>query len=85
LRDLIESAGFTSVQVDEVPVQTDYRDVDEYVRRSNEMGGMFSRAWSAAGEDERRAMTDEFRDAFAPFATDAGYALPGLSFCVRAA
>jgi SAM-dependent methyltransferase len=85
LRDLIESAGFTSVQVDEVPVQTDYRDVDEYVRRSNEMGGMFSRAWSAAGEDERRAMTDEFRDAFAPFATDAGYALPGLSLCVRAA
>jgi SAM-dependent methyltransferase len=84
LRALVESAGFTSVELDEVPVQTRYRDVDEYVRRSNEMGGMFSRAWSAAGDDERNAMTEEFRDVFEPFAADGGYALPGLALCVRA-
>ena len=84
LRTLVESAGFTDVEIDEVPVQTEYRDVDEYVRRSNEMGGMFSRAWSAANEDERRAMTAEFRDAFEPFSADGGYALPGLALCVGA-
>jgi len=84
LRSLVESAGFADVEIDEVAVQTEYRNVDEYIRRSNEMGGMFSRAWSAAGENERVAMTEEFRSAFEPFATDSGYALPGLAQCVRA-
>jgi SAM-dependent methyltransferase len=84
LRALVENAGFANVQMDNVPVHTDYRDVDEYIRRSNEMGGMFSRAWSAAPEDERLAMAQEFRNAFEPFATDGGYELPGLAICVLA-
>ena len=84
LRSLVESAGFTEDEIDQVPVETEYRDVDEYVRRSNEMGGMFSRAWAAAGEDEREAMTEEFRAAFDRFAADGGYALPGVALCVRA-
>ena len=54
LRALVEDAGFANVQIDDVPVHNDYRDVDEYVRRSNEMGGMFSRAWAAAPEDRAR-------------------------------
>jgi SAM-dependent methyltransferase len=81
---LMEDAGFENVQIDDVPVHNDYRDVDEYVRRSSEMGGMFSRAWSAAPEDDREAMTDELRDAFEPFEADGGYELPGLAICVLA-
>jgi SAM-dependent methyltransferase len=84
LRALVEDAGFADVQIDDVPVYNDYRDVDEYVRRSNEMGGMFSRAWTAAAEDQREAMTEELRDAFEPFAVDGGYQLPGLAICVLA-
>jgi SAM-dependent methyltransferase len=84
LRALVEGAGLANVQMDDVPVHNDYRDVDEYVRRSNEMGGMFSRAWTAASEDEREAMTEEFRDAFEPFAVEGGYELPGLAICVLA-
>src|SRR6185437_11647876 len=70
LRALVSAAGFADVQMEEVPVRNDYRDADEYVRRSSEMGGMFSRAWAAAPEDERKAMTEEIRDAFEPFAVD---------------
>lgn len=84
LRALVEAAGFTDVEIAEVPVQTEYRDVDDYIRRSNEMGGMFTRAWSAAGEDEREAMTEEFRAAFDPFAAESGYTLPGVALCIRA-
>jgi SAM-dependent methyltransferase len=84
LRALVEGAGFADVQTDEVPVRTDYRDADEYVRRSNEMGGMFSRAWAAASKDDREAMTEEIQEAFEPFAVDGGYGLPGLAICVRA-
>jgi SAM-dependent methyltransferase len=84
LRALVERAGFADVEMDEVPVVNDYRDVDEYVRRSTEMGGMFSRAWAGAPEDEREAMTEELRDAFLPFAVDGGYDLPGLAICALA-
>ena len=84
LRALVEGAGFANVRIDDVPVHNDYRDVDEYVGRSNEMGGMFSRAWTAASEDQREAMTEELRDAFEPFEVDGGYELPGLAICVLA-
>jgi hypothetical protein len=84
LRALVEEAGFANVQIVDVPVHNDYRDVDAYVRRSNEMGGMFSRAWAAAPEDRRKAMREELRDAFEPFAVDGGYELPGLAICVLA-
>jgi SAM-dependent methyltransferase len=84
LRALVDGAGFTDVEIDEVPVHNDYRDVDEFVHLSNETGGMFSRAWTAASEDEREAMAEEFRNAFEPFAVDGGYDLPGLAICVLA-
>ena len=84
LQALVEGAGFTDVQIADVAVQSDYPDVDEYVRRSAEMGGMFSRAWASAPEAEREAMTEEIRVAFEPFAVDGGYALPGVATCVLA-
>jgi SAM-dependent methyltransferase len=84
LRKMAEEAGFTSVRVEEVPVSHDYPSVEEYVRRAAEMGGMFSRAWAEAPEEERERMTDEFRDAFAPYVVDGRYELPGLALCVVA-
>jgi SAM-dependent methyltransferase len=81
---MLEDAGFESARMEDVAVSNDYADVDEYVRRSSEMGGMFSRAWAEAAEDERQAMKDELRDLFAPFTTDGGYELPGVALCVVA-
>jgi hypothetical protein len=84
LRRLVENAGFANVRMEDVPVHNDYPSVDEYVRRSSEMGGVFSRAWSEAPEEEQKLMKDEFREAFAPFAVDGRYKLPGVSLCVVA-
>jgi SAM-dependent methyltransferase len=84
LRQLVLDAGFTSVRLEDVPVRNPYASVDEYIRRSSEMGGMFTRAWSTASEGEQEEMKDELRDAFAPFAVDGGYELPGVSICVVA-
>jgi SAM-dependent methyltransferase len=81
LRDLVSGAGFTETRIEEVPVTNDYPSVEEYVRRSTEMGGMFSRAWAEAPEEERERMTDELRDAFAPYAFDGRYELPGVALC----
>jgi ubiquinone/menaquinone biosynthesis C-methylase UbiE len=84
LRRLVEDAGFDSVRMEDVPVHNNYPSVDEYVRRSSEMGGMFSKAWAEAPEEEQERMKDEFREAFAPFTVDGGYELPGVSLCVAA-
>jgi SAM-dependent methyltransferase len=84
LRRLVENAGFANVRTEEVPVRNDYPSVDEYVSRSSEMGGMFSRAWAAAPEEEQERLKGEFRTAFSPFAVDGGYELPGVSLCVVA-
>jgi ubiquinone/menaquinone biosynthesis C-methylase UbiE len=81
---MLESAGFAAWRMEEVPVRFAVPDVEEYIRRSSDTGGMFSKAWGAASEDEREAMTDELRDAFAAFATQNGYELPGVSLCVVA-
>jgi SAM-dependent methyltransferase len=84
LRRLVESAGFANVRMEDVPVRNHYPNVDEYVRRSSEVGGMFARAWAAAPEAEQERMKDELREAFAPFAAGDGYELPGVSLCVVA-
>ena len=84
LSQSVEHAGFATVRMENVPVHNDYPSVDEYVRRSSEMGGMFSRAWAEASEHEQEQMKDEFREAFEPFAVDDGYELPGISVCVVA-
>jgi SAM-dependent methyltransferase len=81
LRRLVEQAGFANVRIEEVPIQNQYPSVDEYIRRSSEMGGMFSKAWAAAPGEEQERLKDEFREAFAPFAVDGGYQLPGMSLC----
>jgi SAM-dependent methyltransferase len=84
LRPLLTEAGFTSFRFEDVPVLNRYASVDDYVTRAAEMGGMFSRAWSTASGGEQEEMKDELRDAFAPFAVDRGYELPGLSLCAVA-
>jgi SAM-dependent methyltransferase len=84
LRGLLETAGFANVRMEDVAVHNDYAGMDDYVLRSSEIGGMFSRAWAAAPEEEQERMKDEFREAFAPFAVDGGYRLPGVSLCVVA-
>jgi hypothetical protein len=48
------------------------------------MGGMFSRAWAEAPAEEQERLKDEFREAFAPFAADGSYKLPGVSLCAVA-
>ncbi len=84
LRGLVEAAGFSGLRLEEVAVETEYASVDEYVRRSSEMGGMFSRAWSAASDGEQEDLKDEIRDAFAPYAVHGGYVLPGVALCAVA-
>jgi SAM-dependent methyltransferase len=83
-RGLLEDAGFTSIRMEDVPVRFPNRDVDDYVQRSLETGGVFATVWNGTSEDEREAMKAELEKSFAPFAADGGYELPGVALCVVA-
>jgi SAM-dependent methyltransferase len=78
-RSLLEGAGFDEVAIEDVAVVFTWRDVDDYVQSAMDTGGMFATAFGGASEDEQQAMKDEFAAAFAPFATEEGYEVPGLA------
>jgi SAM-dependent methyltransferase len=79
VRSLLAVAGFTQVQIDDVPVLFVSSDIDEYVATARDTGGAFSTAWADASEAEREAIKDELAQAVAPFEVDGGYELPGLA------
>jgi len=81
---LLEGAGFSDVRMEDVPVRFIYRDTDDYVRRARDTGGEFSRVFREASEDEREAMKAQLEEAFAPFAVEGGYELPGVALAAVA-
>jgi SAM-dependent methyltransferase len=85
VRELVEGAGFAIEGLEDVPVLFHYENVDEYVVTARDTGGMFARAWGDASEEEREKVTAQLTEAFAPFAVDGGYELPGVALCAAAA
>jgi hypothetical protein len=83
-RCLLESAGFSGVRMEEVPVRFTYRGVDEYLRRASDTGGVFSKVFADANEDERAALKAELESRFAPFTVASGYEFPGVALAVVA-
>jgi ubiquinone/menaquinone biosynthesis C-methylase UbiE len=84
MRELLEGAGFSIERLEDVAIRFRYGNVEDYVASARDTGGTFARAWAAASEDERQALTAQLTEAFAPFAVDGGYELPGVAFCVVA-
>ena len=79
MRGLLQGAGFVVETVEDVPVLFEYPDIDAYLRRSVDTGGMFARAWNDAAADQRATITARIVDGFEPFAVDGGYELPGVA------
>jgi SAM-dependent methyltransferase len=79
LRALLEGAGFAVERIDEIPVLFTYDDVDDYVFRSNDTGGMFARIWGEVSDEEREAIRERLAERFAPFAVGGRYELPGVA------
>jgi SAM-dependent methyltransferase len=84
LRELLAGAGFSPRLIEDIPVRFEAESLDAYIAEARETGGLFARVWDAADEDERRAMTAELAEAFAPYEADGGYELPGLAVGVAA-
>jgi hypothetical protein len=77
-------SGVQSAVAIEALVSASFILISSKLRRSSAMGGMFSRAWTAALSNEREAMTEELREALEPFEVNGSYEFPGLALCVLA-
>jgi SAM-dependent methyltransferase len=84
LRRLVEEAGFTIERLEDVEARFSFRDVDDYVAVVRDTGGQFARAWAAASDADRLALTDELHRRFEPFRVLGGYAFTGVAACVLA-
>ena len=84
LRELLHGAGFSVQRVERVAVLFEFDDVDDYIVRTTDLGGMFSRIWGDASEEDRDAITARLAEDFAPFAVDGGYELPGVAVAAAA-
>ena len=84
LRELLQGAGFDVQRVERVSVRFEFDDVDDYIVRTTDLGGMFSRIWSDASKADRDAITARLAEDFAPFAADGGYDLPGVAVVATA-
>jgi ubiquinone/menaquinone biosynthesis C-methylase UbiE len=81
---LLDGAGFGSVRTEEVAVRFAFRDLDDYEQWVIDVAGPFAMVLRGLPEDEREVLRARLREAFVPFATDGGYALPGVALCAVA-
>jgi ubiquinone/menaquinone biosynthesis C-methylase UbiE len=83
-RRLLAGAGFTSVRVEDVPVNFEFRDIDDYERWVIEVSGPFAAVVRDLPEPERVTVKAQLAQAFAPFETEQGYRVPGVALCALA-
>jgi SAM-dependent methyltransferase len=83
-RALLEGAGFTDVRIEEIAVRFVFSDVDDYVRFAAETAGPFAMVIRGLSESERRTIETQLDEAFAPFAANGGYELPGVALAAVA-
>ena len=83
-RALLDGAGFTSVRTEPVPVRFDFPALEDYEQWVIDVAGQFAMVLRALPDDEREVLRERLREAFAPFAADGGYELPGVSLCAVA-
>jgi SAM-dependent methyltransferase len=81
-RGLLESAGFTAIRTEAVPVAFPFGDVDEYMSWAADVAGPFAMVIRELSDEEREAIRDQLAEAFAPFTAGEGYELPGV--CLNA-
>jgi ubiquinone/menaquinone biosynthesis C-methylase UbiE len=83
-RALLVGAGFTAVRTEEIPVRFAFRDADDYTTYATDTGGPAALVLRGLPEDERETLKTQLGAAFAAFAVDGGYEIPGVALCAAA-
>jgi ubiquinone/menaquinone biosynthesis C-methylase UbiE len=81
---LLEGAGFADVRTEEVAVQFETPDVDEYLSVVADTSGPLGLALRELSDSERAAVKADVEESFPRFAAEGGYEIPGLALCAVA-
>jgi ubiquinone/menaquinone biosynthesis C-methylase UbiE len=80
LAKTVETAGFASVDVEQIAVTVPFPDLDAYVAYITSMAGPLAQALAAASDDQLAAVRSTVAELAARFRhEDGGYGLPGLA------
>lgn len=78
-RALLEGAGFMAVRTEQLPTCLIGRDVDDYLQYTTDTAGPLALVLRKLSAGERDAVKVRLAEAFARFAADGGYELPGVA------
>lgn len=78
-RELLEGLGFSEVRIEEVPARFAFDDMDEYMSFIGDTAGPLAMAIRGLSEGERETIEAQLEEAFAPFAANGGFELPGVA------
>jgi ubiquinone/menaquinone biosynthesis C-methylase UbiE len=78
-RELLERTGFSDVRLEELPLIFRFSDIEEYLGFATDTAGPLALVLQGLSRKERAHVTADLVAAFPGFATNRGYALPGLA------
>jgi len=81
---LLRAAGFHDAAVEEVAVESHFRSWDDYVGVMLSLSTLMREALARLDDETRADVTEAARARLDRFATDGGYALPGVALVTRA-
>lgn len=81
---LLEQAGFSDVRTEEVGVRFALVDIEEYLTFVGDTAGPVAIALRGLSQQERQVIKRQLEEALAPFASDRGYDLPGVTLAAVA-
>jgi SAM-dependent methyltransferase len=84
LRGKVETAGFTSVEVEEIPFTYDFDDFDSYWTMQSRLSGSAAGKLQGMSEEEQTAIKESARGSAEAFHNDSGFQFPALSLGVVA-
>ena len=83
-RDLLTAAGFSDVEIEEIPGTMDYDSLDGYWEMQSAIAGPIAVLVATLSNEERRAIRDSLEPMVAPFRVDGGYQIPSLAVGISA-
>jgi ubiquinone/menaquinone biosynthesis C-methylase UbiE len=84
IQSLVGGAGFSNVSIEEMPVVWEHRSFDEAWEFMSEVAGPIARAMEELTTDEVQTLRSALEANMAPFTTDEGIKLPGVTINVSA-
>lgn len=79
LQVALEGAGFTDARVEEIGVRFRAASAEEYVAIMADTAGPLAMALRGVPDDECAEIVEKLEQAYAPFAANGGYEVPGLA------